>query len=131
MSEESIYKVDTVPPPGDEGDAYNAPTRVGAMPPMQVLEAMREAAATSSPMKPVTLPHGSRSVAPAAEPAQTPPARPVGAIVSVASAPSGALGASARADAKAPLLLGISPLMLVLGIALVALLSSAFTLLVR
>ncbi len=38
----AIYKVDTVPPPPGEDDAYSAPTRVGEMPP-EVLEAMRGA----------------------------------------------------------------------------------------
>ncbi len=29
--EEGIYKVETVPPPQGEDDAYSAPTRVGAL----------------------------------------------------------------------------------------------------
>jgi hypothetical protein len=40
--EDAIYRVDTVPPPAGESDAYNAPTRVGDMPP-EVLAAMKAA----------------------------------------------------------------------------------------
>lgn len=31
MDDNKIHKVDTVPPPAGESDAYNAPTRVGAL----------------------------------------------------------------------------------------------------
>jgi hypothetical protein len=40
--EDEIYRVETVPPPPGEGDAYNAPTKVGQMP-KEVLEAMKRA----------------------------------------------------------------------------------------
>jgi hypothetical protein len=41
--DEGIYKVDTVPPPAGEGDAYNAPTRVGPMGAAVVEEMMHAA----------------------------------------------------------------------------------------
>jgi hypothetical protein len=42
--EGEIYRVDTVPPPPGEGDAYNAPTRVGAMAESVLIEEMIHAA---------------------------------------------------------------------------------------
>ena len=41
--EDGIYKVDTVPPPAGESDAYNAPTRVGPMAAAVVEEMMHAA----------------------------------------------------------------------------------------
>lgn len=70
---DELHRVDTVPPPDGEGDAYSAPTRVGAGPPVQVLAALREAAASGRPLKPVELPKGA-SVAPAPMPSIPPPA---------------------------------------------------------
>lgn len=88
--EEQIYKVDTVPPPPGEGDAYNAPTRVGAMPPPQVLEAMREAAATGKPLKPQSLPVASVPPAASATPVPPPPREipPAEESLAVEAAPS-------------------------------------------
>jgi hypothetical protein len=55
-------RVDTVPPPDGEDDAYSAPTRMHSTPPEDLLEAMKEAARKGVPLKPQTLP--SRSTAP-------------------------------------------------------------------
>ncbi|MBX3187574.1 MAG: hypothetical protein KF819_11190 [Labilithrix sp.] len=52
---DELYRVDTVPPPAGEGDAYSAPTKVGPMP-QSVLDAMKKAAMTGAPLKPVSLP---------------------------------------------------------------------------
>jgi hypothetical protein len=71
--DDELHRVDTVPPPDGEGDAYSAPTRVGAGPPVQVLAALREAAASGRPLKPQDLPKGA-SIAPAAAPSLAPPA---------------------------------------------------------
>ncbi len=56
MSDDQVFKVDTVPPPDGEGDAYNAPTRVGAGPPVDVLDAMKKAATSGNPLKPQAIP---------------------------------------------------------------------------
>jgi hypothetical protein len=50
---------------GDEGGANDAPTKVGASPPAAVLNAMKEAAATGRPLKPLELP---KSKAPEPQP---------------------------------------------------------------
>jgi hypothetical protein len=42
-NKQGIYKVDTVPPPAGDGDAYNAPTRVGPMAAAVVEEMMHAA----------------------------------------------------------------------------------------
>jgi hypothetical protein len=62
---DGIFRVDTVPPPPGEGDAYNAPTRVGEMP-ESVLEAMKKAAEQGTALKPMSLPKSSQ------RPASTP-----------------------------------------------------------
>lgn len=41
----TVHKVDTVPPPPGEDDAYNAPTRIGPMAEVAVQEMMRQARA--------------------------------------------------------------------------------------
>jgi hypothetical protein len=53
MSEEEdgIYKVDTVPPPDGEDDAYSAPTRVGVMPESLVAEIMHAAELKSAALR--------------------------------------------------------------------------------
>lgn len=55
---DELYRVDTVPPPAGENDAYNAPTKVGPMP-LSVLDAMKKATMTGTPLKPVALPNQS------------------------------------------------------------------------
>jgi hypothetical protein len=46
--DDEALRIDTVPPPPGEDDAYNAPTRVGTMPP-EVLAAMKDARPPSQP----------------------------------------------------------------------------------
>lgn len=48
--EPKLYRVDTVPPPAGESDAYNAPTKVGPMAASVVAEMMK--AAEASPVEP-------------------------------------------------------------------------------
>lgn len=45
--EGSIFKVDTVPPPAGDGDAYNAPTKVGPVSAEAWVELMKQADATA------------------------------------------------------------------------------------
>jgi hypothetical protein len=59
MGQEEYDKVDTVPPPAGEEDAYSAPTRLGAAPPPEILAEMHRAAQTGRPMKPIELPRNS------------------------------------------------------------------------
>src|SRR6476620_10538220 len=40
--EAQIYRVETVPPPAGESDAYNAPTKVGPMPAATIAAMMQE-----------------------------------------------------------------------------------------
>lgn len=54
-NEDEVYRVDTVPPPEGEDDAYNAPTKVGVIE-APVLESMKQASLTGNPLKPPTLP---------------------------------------------------------------------------
>ena len=51
----AINSVDTVPPPPGEDDAYNAPTKVGAMPP-ELLAVLRESAQKSTPRLDIATP---------------------------------------------------------------------------
>ncbi len=54
--ENDVYRVETVPPPPGEHDAYSAPTKIGAMP-VGVLDAMKQAALSGAPLKPMALPN--------------------------------------------------------------------------
>lgn len=110
-------RVDTVPPPEGEDDAYNAPTRVGKLPD-ELLDAMKDilaeaagdetppaaraeapsgapAAAAPSGAAPAAAPSGAP---PAAAPSGAPPAAPSSAPP--AAAPSGALSATEGAGAR-------------------------------
>jgi hypothetical protein len=49
-------RIDTVPPPPGEDDAYSAPTKLHSMPPDDLLEAMKEATRKGVPLKPQSLP---------------------------------------------------------------------------
>jgi hypothetical protein len=53
---DDVQRVDTVPPPPGEDDAYSAPTRLHSAPPEAVLSAMKEATKFNRPLKPVTIP---------------------------------------------------------------------------
>jgi hypothetical protein len=53
---DDVERVDTVPPPPGEDDAYNAPTRVHSAPPEDLLDAMKEATRLGVPLKPQSLP---------------------------------------------------------------------------
>ena len=108
MSDEEIYRVDTVPPPDGEGDAYNAATRVGAAPPEAVLHAMKEASRSGNPLKPQALPKGlsvppSPEAAPGAAVAAPPPSvtAPEPPAVDALAAPSFATTATRLAIALA------------------------------
>jgi hypothetical protein len=59
MAADEVDKIDTVPPPAGEDDAYSAPTRLGAAPPPEILAEMHRAAQTGRPMKPMDLPQSS------------------------------------------------------------------------
>ena len=57
--EGAVYRVDTVPPPPGEDDAYSAPTRIGPMAEVAVQELMRQAeqsAVQDEPSKPLPTP---------------------------------------------------------------------------
>lgn len=54
--ENDVYRVETVPPPPGEADAYSAPTKIGAMP-AAVLDDMKKAALSGAPLKPTALPN--------------------------------------------------------------------------
>jgi hypothetical protein len=96
--DEGIHRVDTVPPPDGEGDAYNAPTRVGAGPPEAVLESLRQAAATGLPLKPPSLPRtaAAQDAAPAAGSAPTPGVAPEAPATPPSPAPPAAKTSPAR-----------------------------------
>ncbi len=69
-SEPAIHKVDTVPPPAGEDDAYSAPTRVGSMAAAAVEELMRQAEKTAGE-RPRSAQSTTQSTAPS-----TPPVSP-------------------------------------------------------
>jgi hypothetical protein len=56
--EEKLYKVDTVPPPAGESDAYNAPTKVGPMAASVVAEMMKSAVEAPPTSQPKPTPFG-------------------------------------------------------------------------
>lgn len=110
--EGSIYRVDTVPPPPGEDDAYSAPTRVGEMPP-EVLEAMRAAGlgmdkksapkVTAALPRPAAVPHFDASEkAKTSDPAPAAPAPSAPALVASAPAPAAIAPAVAASAAPAP-----------------------------
>lgn len=93
--DEGIFRVDTVPPPGGEDDAYSAPTKIGVLMPGDVERLM-----AGGSERPIEIPcdvedlRGPSSPAPALEsvpvPVSAPPPAPV-----VAAAPR-ARGAGSR-----------------------------------
>ena len=100
MSDED--RVDTVPPPAGEDDAYSAPTRMGAGPPPDVLAEMQNAAQGGRAMKPLELParsskrpsRGPPPEAPAPERVPPPSAREVPAASSPAVLSTAGAGSS-------------------------------------
>ena len=112
MSDEELHRVDTVPPPDGEGDAYNAPTRVGAGPPVQVLAELREAAAAGRQLKPQSLPRPT-SVAPPASAAPAPLATTSGETAS--APPASTAGASEAVTSELALTPALARVLLVLA----------------
>jgi hypothetical protein len=71
-----VYKVDTVPPPPGEDDAYSAPTRIGPMAEAAAQELMRQAELASG-LAPGTLTGGGAPTRPPPMPSKPPiPTRP-------------------------------------------------------
>lgn len=89
--EDAIYRVETVPPPAGEDDAYSAPTRQTEMPP-DVLEKMRrhnEAAAVASKLAALAAKSAATAEAPAEAKlvkSERPPSGPVPAPKTAAPA---------------------------------------------
>src|SRR5687767_11928990 len=73
---DQVYKVETVPPPPGEDDAYSAPTRIGPMAEAAAQEMMRHAELASG-LAPGTLSGGAAPTRPPPRPSKPPiPTRP-------------------------------------------------------
>lgn len=121
--DDSIHRVDTIPPPDGEGDAYNAPTKVGPMADSVMkemlhaaeLKAAELAQRSSDKMDAVKAKQKEEGAAAAAAASEKPPATsekpPVSAppvssskgLVAAASARDGALARPARSPSSSPI----------------------------
>jgi len=71
-----VHRVDTVPPPPGEDDAYSAPTRIGPLAEVAALELMRQAESAASGVASGTITSGSPSRPPSTSMKPPVPTRP-------------------------------------------------------